>query len=122
MPPPLVTAHLKERISLLKQEVEVKANKNNARRKIPNSPPSLEALIQDWVAGMAPDQRSRKYGITEIIQLAGIKGKYREMPAKQMVATALYKSGFIQTRCYKKAFRNRRLWGLETSSMRVTRY
>ena len=116
MPPPLVRAHLREQINLLKQEVEANASKKEI--KIPqgsNSSPSLEALILDWVAGMAPDQRSRMYGISEIIQLAKLKGRYRESPAKQMVASALYRCGFSQIRCWKKHSRNRRLWVRSTS-------
>jgi len=113
MLPPLVTAHLKERISLLKQEVESKASKDVVKVRQGSNPSlSLEALIQDWLTGIAPDQRSRMYGISEIIQLAQLKGRYKALPAKQMVATALYKCGFIQIRCWKKASRNRRYWRL----------
>ncbi len=108
MPPPLLRAYLKEDLEELKADAKTHINKVASKE----SPPSLEVLIQDWVNGLSPEQRSRTYGISEIIQLAKLKGRYKEMPAQQMVATALYKSGFIQTRCYKKAFRNRRLWGL----------
>jgi len=111
MPPPLIRAHLKEQINLLKQEVEVNTSKDVTKVPQPSkSTPSLEILIQDWVAGMVLDQRSRMYGISEIIQLAGLKGRYKELPAKQMVATALYKCGFNQKRSYKKDSRNRRFW------------
>jgi len=116
MPPPLVRAHLREQINLLKQEVEANASKDGAKvTQTSKTNPSLETLIQDWVAGMVPDQRARSYGISEIIQLARLKGRYKELPAKQMVASALYKCGFSQTRCYKRAFRNRRLWSLEVA-------
>jgi hypothetical protein len=108
MPPPLLRAYLKEDLDALKIEVSTYINKVLPKE----SPPSFEALIQDWINGLTPEQRSRMYGITEIIQLAGLKGRYRELPAKQMVATALYKCGFSQTRCYKKLFRNRRVWSL----------
>jgi hypothetical protein len=114
MPPPLVRAHLREQINLLKQEVEAKASKDSIKvPQTPKSTPSLEALIKDWVNGMVPDQRSRMYGISEIIQLAELKGRYKELPAKQMVATVLYKCGFTQIRSWKKRTRNRRYWALD---------
>jgi len=74
--------------------------------------PSLNALIEGWVKSLTPGQQLRKYGITEIIQLAGLKGRYKELPAKQMVATALYKCGLSQIRSWKKQLRNRRYWQL----------
>lgn len=111
MQPPLITAHLKNRISLLKQQMETNTRKEveKASRSTKSSP-SMETLIEDWVKGLTPDQKSRTYGISEIIQLCALKGRYKELPAKQMVATALYKCGFSQTRSYKNGFRNRRLW------------
>lgn len=111
MPPPLIRAHLREQINLLRQEVAAKASKDDVKvRHASKSPPSLESLIKEWVKGLTLDQRSRMYGIGEIIQLAQLKGRYKELPAKQMVATALYKSGFNQVRSWKKDLRNRRYW------------
>lgn len=107
MPPPLLRAYLKEDLNALRTELKTHINKV-ALDELP--PPPLEVLIQDWIKGLTPDQRSHKYGISEIIKLAGLRGKYRELPAKQMVATALYKCGFSQTRSWKRSFRNRRYW------------
>lgn len=113
MPPPLIKPYLRDRLSLLKEEVEASSSKNAARAsQITKPPSSLDALLEDWVKGLAADQRARMYGISEIIQLAQLKGRYKELPAKQMVATALYKCGFCQVRSWKKQSRNRRYWGL----------
>ena len=111
MPPPLMKPYLKDRINLIKQQVEASIIKGSVKpSQTAKPPPSLEILIEDWVKGFTPDQRSRTYGITEIIQLAQLKGRYKEWPAKQMVATALYKLGFTQIRSWKKQSRNRRYW------------
>lgn len=113
MPPPLMSPYLKDRISLLREEVEASLSKDVIRAsQAIKVPLSLDALIEDWMKGLTPNQRSRMYGISEIIQLAELKGRYKELPAKQMVATALYKCGFSQVRSWKKQSRNRRYWGL----------
>ena len=109
MPPPLVNAYLKDQITRIKERVSAESIKS--LRHVKNI--SMEEAIKDWVAGLTPLQASRMYGITEIIQLAQLKGKFRELPAKQMVATALYKAGFIQTRLWGKGLRNRRFWSYE---------
>jgi hypothetical protein len=111
VPPPLMKPYLKDRINLIRQQVEASMIKAGARAsQTAKTPPSLDALIEDWVRSLTPDQRSRTYGISEIIQLAQLKGRYKEWPAKQMVATALYKLGFTQIRSWKKQSRNRRYW------------
>lgn len=112
MQPPL-KPYLKDRIGLIKQQVEANIIKAGAMVSQTAKPtPSLDALIEDWMKSLTPDQQLRKYGISEIIQLAQLKGRYKELPAKQMVATALYKCGFSQIRSWKKQSRNRRYWGL----------
>ena len=113
MLPPLIKPYLRDRLSLLKREVEANIIKAGAIASQTAKPtPSLDALIEDWVKSLTPDQQLRKYGISEIIQLAQLKGRYKELPAKQMVATALYKCGFSQIRSWGKKSRNRRYWGL----------
>ena len=115
MPPPLMKPYLKDRINLIKQQVEANIIKADAMAsQTAKLTLSLDALIEDWVKSLTPDQQLRKYGISEIIQLAQLKGRYKELPAKQMVATALYKYGFSQIRSWKKLSRNRRYWGLGT--------
>ena len=109
MPPPLVKAHLRDQIALIKEKASSESIKPIER--VNNIP--LEEGIKDWVAGMVPNQRSRMYGISEIIQLAQLKGRYKELPAKQMVATALYKCGFTQLRKWGAGLRNRRFWSLK---------
>ena len=108
MPPPLVRAHLRDQIALIKEKASVNNLKPVERIKVI----SLEGAIKDWVAGLTGPQLSHMYGITEIIQLAQLKGRYRDLPAKQMVATALYKCGFTQLRKWGAGLRNRRLWVL----------
>lgn len=112
MPPPLLRAYLKENLDALIIEAGTHITKVVPREQ---TTPSLEALIKDWLKGLTLNQRSHRYGITEIIQLASLKGRYKKLPAKQMVATALYKCGFNQTRCWKKDSRNRRYWKYEGS-------
>ena len=111
MPPPLVNAYLKDQITRIKERASTESIKPLGRVK--NI--SLEEAIKDWVAELTPIQASRMYGITEIIQLAQLKGKYRDLPAKQMVATALYKCGFTQSRKWGLALRNRRFWVLKSN-------
>ncbi|MBT8541217.1 hypothetical protein G6722_07730 [Polynucleobacter paneuropaeus] len=109
MQPPLVKAHLKDQIALLKEKASVNTFKSLERIKTI----SLEDVIKDWLSGLTGPQLSHMYGIAEIIKLAQLKGKYREFPAKQMVAIALYKLGFRQLRSWKKEMRNRRYWILK---------
>jgi hypothetical protein len=111
MPPPLVKAHLRDQIELIKKRA---ITDSVSPSKTANSI-SLEDSIKDWVSGLTPTQLSRMYGISEIIQLAQLKGKYRELPARQMVATALYRCGFTQSRKWGATFRNRRFWVIQTN-------
>ena len=108
MPPPLMGAYLKENLELLKKA----ATNNQVTIQKVNSSVSLNTQILEWIECLTQEQKNRMYGISEIIQLAGIKGKFKDLPAKQMVATALYKCGFIQRRSWVKKSRNRRLWFL----------
>ena len=108
MPPPLMGAYLKENLELLKKA----ATNNQVTIQKVNSSVSLNTQILEWIECLTQEQKNRMYGISEIIQLAGIKGKFKDLPAKQMVATALYKCGFIQHRSWVKKSRNRRLWFL----------
>jgi hypothetical protein len=59
---------------------------------------------------MIPEQLKRRYSTIEVIQLANLKGKYRDMPARQEVATALRKNGFEHKRSWTNNNRNRRFW------------
>ena len=106
LPPPLVKAHLRDQIALIKQRAFAQSIKPIEHLK----KGSLETCIQNWIKGLTPPQLSRMYGISEIIQLAQLNGRYRALPAKQMVATALYSCGFIQIRLWGKDLRNRRFW------------
>ena len=110
MPPPLVKAHLRDQIALIKEKALVDNSRPVERIKVI----SLEDAIKDWVSGLTGPQLSHMYGITEIIQLVQLKGRYRDLPAKQMVATALYKCGFTQLRKWGSGLRNRRFWVLKT--------
>ena len=109
LPPPLVGAHLKDQIALIKQRAFAQSIKPLEQLK----KDSLETCIQNWIKGLTPPQLSHMYGINEIIQLAQLKGRYKELPAKQMVATALYKCGITQLRKWGSGLRNRRYWALK---------
>jgi hypothetical protein len=113
MLPPLKNAHLKEKLNLLKREV-LDENEQAKACAAPLSKltPSLDNQINKWLRGLNPDQLARRYGIDELIKLATLRGVYKELPARQMVATALYRCGFKQVRLWGKQFRNRRLWVL----------
>jgi hypothetical protein len=116
MPPPLMSAYLKENINLLKQEVIIRNVKAEADKvKSPNTLPLLDKNLNTWLSGLNSEQLSQKYGIDDIIKLAGLKGLYKELPARQMVALALYKCGFKQVRLWGKPFRNKRLWILNST-------
>jgi hypothetical protein len=114
MLPPLKNAYLKEKINLLKQEVLDGKDIAKASAVTPlKDPLSLDNQIAAWLRGLNPDQLSRRYGIDDVIKLASLKGIYKDLPARQMVASALYRCGFEQVRLWGKPFRQRRYWALK---------
>jgi len=113
MQPPLMKQPLYLQIRTLKEA----AQRQNEQVAIPTTPiaplnqsKALYEGVKDWKDSMTPEQLKRRYSTTEVIQLANLKGKYRDMPARQEVATALRKNGFEHQRSWTNANRNRRFW------------
>lgn len=116
MPPPL-GGHLRAQIELLKKHAA--ENRQSITKSCMGSlVPPMEELISQWIKSLTPTQLSRMYGIDEVIQLAALKGRYKTLPARQMVATALYKCGFDQIRCWKKLSRNKRFWKISQINLK----
>jgi negative regulator of sigma E activity len=108
--PPLVKPPLYLQIRALKEE----AHRQNQQPVAPIAPvnqsKALYEGVKEWKESMTPEQLKRSYSTIEVIQLANLKGKYRDMPARQEVATALRKNGFESKRSWTNANRNRRFW------------
>ncbi len=111
--PPLVKQPLYLQIRALKEE----AQHHNQQAVAPITPiapanqsKALYEGVKNWVESMTPEQLKRRYSTIEVIQLANLKGKYREMPARQEVATALRKNDFEHKRSWTNSNRNRRFW------------
>ena len=110
MPPPASYTYLRDRIEQLKMEAKA-LNKNPLPTKISLSPVEQYCQkISSWINALPTSQQDRKYGINEVITLAGLKGLHEELPAQADVADALRKAGFSQVRSWKKADRNKRFW------------
>ena len=110
MPPPTSYTYLRDRIAQLKMEAEA-LNKKSLPTQVFLSP--VEQYCQkigSWINALPTSQQDRKYAINEVITLAGLKGKYEELPAQADVAEALRKAGFIQVRSWKKIDRSKRYW------------
>lgn len=112
-PPPVVKQPLYLQILALKEE----AQRQNQQPVIPITPTApvnqsnaLYEGVKNWKESMTPEQLKRRYSTTEVIQLANLRGKYRNMPARQEVAIALRKNGFEHKRSWTNANRNRRFW------------
>lgn len=109
MQPPFTQQPLYIRIQALKDEA-----KRNDRPITPIKPTTQsEALyegVKTWRDSMTPDQLSRRYSSQEVIRLAKLVGKYRELPALQQLAQALRKNGFEHKRAWTNASRNQRYW------------
>lgn len=108
--PPLLQVPLYKRIQALKDE----AQRLNQRPITPIKPSDqFDALyegVRTWRVAMTPDQLSSRYTSLEVIRLAKLGGKYRELPALQQLAEALRKNGFEHKRSWTNANRNKRYW------------
>lgn len=109
MQPPFIQQPLYMRIKALKDEA-----KCNDRPITPINPTNQSDALYEgvkiWRDSMTPDQLSRRYSSLEVIRLAKLGGKYRELPALQQLAQALRKNGFEQKRSWTNASRNQRYW------------
>jgi hypothetical protein len=110
MQPPLIKQPLYLRIRALKEEAERQAQRPITPATPVNQSNSLYEGVKYWKESMIPEQLKRRYSTIEVIQLANLKGKYRDMPARQEVATALRKNGFEHKRSWTNNNRNRRFW------------
>ncbi len=110
MQPPLVKQPLYLQIRALKEEAERRAQGPITPTAPVNQSNALHEGVKYWKESMTPEQLKRRYSTLEVIQLANLKGKYRDMPARQEVATALRKNGFVHKRTWTNANRNRRFW------------
>ncbi len=112
-PPPVVKQPLYLQIRALKEE----AQRQNQQAVTPITPiapvnqsNALYEGVKNWKESMTPEQLKRRYSTIEVIQLANLKGKHRDIPAHQEVASALRKNGFEHKRSWTNANRNRRFW------------
>lgn len=110
MQPPLVKQPLYLQIRALKEEAERQAQRPITPIKPVNQSNALYEGVKTWAESMTPEQTKRCYSTIEVIQLANLKGKYRDMPARQEVAVALRKNGFQHKRSWTNDNRNRRFW------------
>jgi hypothetical protein len=108
--PPLVNEPLYKQIQRLKEDVA----QNNLKTQVAalNTLPihTLEEKILQWVQSLTPTQLERPYTTLEVIRLASLTGKYRELPALQKVAQILRRYDFEHKRSWKKGSKNQRYW------------
>ncbi len=110
MQPPLIKQPLYLQILALKEEAERQAQRPITPIAPVNQSNALYEGVKNWKESMTPEQLKRRYSTLEVIQLANLKGKYRDMPARQEVAIALRRNGFEHKRSWTNANRNRRFW------------
>lgn len=110
MQPPFIQQPLYKRIQALKDEVQQLNQRPITPIKPSNQSEALYAGVKTWRDSMTPDQLSRRYNSLEVIRLAKLGGKYRELPALQQLAQALRKNGFEHKRSWTNASRNQRYW------------
>ena len=109
MQPPFIQQPLYMRIQALK--VEAKRNERPITPIKPtNQSDALYEGVKAWRDSMTSDQLNKRYSSSEIIRLAQLSGKYRELPALQQLAQALRRNGFEHKRAWTNASRNQRYW------------
>jgi hypothetical protein len=108
--PPVVKPPLYLQIRALKEEAQRLNQRPITPLKPTNQSDAIYEGVKTWRESMTPEQLKRRYSTIEVIQLANLKGKYRDMPARQEVATALRKNGFESKRNFTNASRNQRYW------------
>jgi hypothetical protein len=110
MQPPFIQQPLYKRIQTLKNEVQQLNQRPITPIKPTTQPEALYEGVKVWRVSMTPDQLSRRYSSLEVIKLAKLVGKYRELPALQQLAQALRKNGFEHKRSWTNNSRNHRYW------------
>ena len=114
-PPEKLTAYLRDALGDLKRRVDAHKPKSAASAATPTSAHYQNAIAR-WVATLTPVQRLRRYGMDEIVKLAGVEGANGKPASIQAMGVALYAGGFVQARDWTKAGRNRRYWKLKESA------
>lgn len=117
MQPPATSAYLRDYIEQLKLEAKTLSQRQAVEATRPIDP--IEAYahqITSWILALPESQQKQSYTMESVIKLANLKGAYADTPSTQQIALALRKSGFRQTRSWKAADRNRRLWLWDKSS------
>jgi hypothetical protein len=111
MPPPAISAYLRNYIEQLKLEAKTLSEKKLVEPMKPSNPiETYTHQIISWISALPDSQQRQPYGIDSIIRLANLRGIHTESASPQQVALALRKAGFNQFRSYKKTDRNARLW------------
>lgn len=108
--PPVVRLPLYLQIQALKDEAIQRNQAPITPIKPTNQPNALYEGVKTWRTSMTPEQLGNRYSSLEVIRLAKLGGKYRELPALQQVAQALRKNGFEHKRSWTNASRNQRYW------------
>lgn len=96
-------------VQRLKEEAD-RQNKQLRAKPIQTQLEYLDEGIKTWIDSLTPDQLIRRYTLNEIIGLAKLKGRHRELPQFEQLASVLRKSGFVNKRAWTKASRNKRYW------------
>jgi len=108
--PPLVKMPLYLQIQALKDEAQRLNERPITPIKPTNQSDALYEGVKTWRISMTPDQLNKRYSSLEVIRLAKLEGRYRELPSLQQVAQALRKNGFEHRRSWTNASRNQRYW------------
>lgn len=106
--PPFVKAPLYTRIEALKAEARDQIRP--ITHVTLDQAKSLYEGVKAWSQSLTPDQLNKRYSTLEVIRLAKLTGRYRELPALQQVAHALRLNGFDHKRSWTNDSRNQRYW------------
>lgn len=105
---PPVKAPLYKRIEALKAEARVQVRP--ITHVTVDQAKALYEGVKAWRESLTPDQLNKRYSTLEVIRLAKLTGRYRELPALQQVAHAMRLNGFEHKRSWTNASRNQRYW------------
>ena len=77
-------------------------------------------LIGRWLTSIPPQERLRKYRMTELVAALAGTGRYEYQPATRLIGTALHQAGWTTCRSYEEGSRNTRWWTPPTQDLAVT--
>ena len=112
-PPEKLRPHLRDAISDLKRKVLGSQPNRLHRTEGVTASGLYQRAIERWLGSLTPAQRLRRYGMGEIIKLAGVNGCSGKQASVQVMGAALQACGFKQSRDWTKAGRNQRNWTLK---------